>query len=126
MTDEQITSLRKALATADFGVTKIGNKAPRIIKEIRQLMNCVEMINSVLAYNWNGETAKNLLDWELSDRYKSYLKEYVNHFGYDVVLDLMKEQMMDIAEISKNVFTDDEGISYNKIVWKNYKKLEVK
>lgn len=126
MTDEQITSLRKALATADFGVTKMDNKAPRIIKETRQLMNCIEMINSVLAYNWNGETAKNLLDWELSDRYKSYLEEYVNHFGYDVVLDLMKEQMMDIAEINKNVFTDREGISYNKIVWKNYKKLEVK
>lgn len=126
MTDEQITSLRKALATADFGVTKIGDKAPRIIKEIRQLMSCVEMINSVLAYNWNGETAKDLLDWELSDRYKSYLKEYVNHFGYDVVLDLVKEQMMDIAEISKDVFTDSEGNSYNKIIWKNYKKLEVK
>ena len=51
-----------------------------------------EMIGSILAYDWKeGQSAKELLDWELNDRYHSYLKDYVEEFGYDTILYLIQQ-----------------------------------
>ena len=81
-----------------------------------------EMVGSILAYDWNkddGETAKQLLDWELNDRYHSYLEEYVKRLGYDVVLNLIQQEMDDIDHIEIAVFTDSDSLTYNSIVYKN-------
>lgn len=79
-----------------------------------------EMIGSILAYNWqSGQSAKELLDWELNDRYHSYLEEYVKLLGYDVILSLIQQEMDDIDYIKKAVFTDSDGLTYNSIVYKN-------
>lgn len=79
-----------------------------------------KMIGSVLAYNWqNGQSAKELLDWELNNRYHSYLKEYVDKLGYDTILNLTQQEMDDIAYIKRAVFTDSDGLTYNSIVYKN-------
>ena len=78
------------------------------------------MIGSVLAYHWqNGQSAKELLDWELNNRYHSYLKEYVDKLGYDTILNLTQQEMDDIAYIKRAVFTDSDGLTYNSIVYKN-------
>ena len=79
-----------------------------------------EMIGSVLAYDWEeGQSAKELLDWELNDRYHSYLKDYVEEFGYDTILNLVQQEMDDIDHINKAVFIDSDGLTYNSIVYKN-------
>ena len=79
-----------------------------------------KMIGSVLAYNWqNGQSAKELLDWELNNRYHSYLKEYVDKLGYDTILNLTQQEKDDIAYIKRAVFTDSDGLTYNSIVYKN-------
>ena len=59
-------------------------------------LECISMINSVLAY----------------------LARFVEEFGREYVLNLIQNQIDDIEEVKHNVFTDDEGISYNEIVWK--------
>lgn len=79
-----------------------------------------EMIGSILAYDWKeGQSAKELLDWELNDRYHSYLKDYVEEFGYDTILNLIQQEMDDIDHINKAVYTDSDGLTYNSIVYKN-------
>lgn len=79
-----------------------------------------KMIGSVLAYNWqNGQSAKELLDWELNNRYHSYLKEYVDKLGYGTILNLIQQEMDDIDHIEIAVFTDSDGLTYNSIVYKN-------
>ena len=79
-----------------------------------------EMIESVLAYNWqSGKSAKEFLDWELNDRYHSYLEEYVKLLGYDTILNLIQQEMDDIDHIKKAVFTDSDGLTYNSIIYKN-------
>lgn len=79
-----------------------------------------EMIESVLAYNWqSGKSAKEFLDWELNDRYHSYLEEYVKLLGYDVILNLIQQEMDAIDHIDQAVFTDSDGLAYNSIIYKN-------
>ena len=79
-----------------------------------------KMIGSILAYDWKeGQSAKELLDWELNDRYHFYLKEYVEEFGYDTILNLIQQDMDDIDHINRAVFTDDDGLTYNSVVYKN-------
>ena len=84
--------------------------------------NAWGMVSSILAYDWNkndGETAKQLLDWELNDRYHSYLEEYVKLLGYDTILNLIQQEMDDIDHIEQAVFTDSDGLTYNSIIYKN-------
>ena len=84
--------------------------------------NAWGMVVSILAYDWNkndGETAKQLLDWELNDRYHSYLEEYVKLLGYDTILNLIQQEMDDIDHIEQAVFTDSDGLTYNSIIYKN-------
>ena len=84
--------------------------------------NAWGMVSSILAYDWNkndGETAKQLLDWELNDRYHSYLEEYVKLLGYDTILNLIQQEMDAIDHIDQAVFTDSDGLTYNSIIYKN-------
>ena len=120
MTDYELSQAKKELAE-QMRKTSIGRGKPTP-EQRRQYEKflCISMINSVIAYDWHkGQTAKELLDWELNDRYHSYLEEYVNKLGYDEVLTLMQDQLNDIKSIERDVFTDDEGVSYNSITWKD-------
>lgn len=83
-------------------------------KEYKEL-SCIEMINSILAYHYN-DNAQFVLAREYAARH-NYLKEYVDILGEEKVLSLIQNQINDIKTIDENVFTDDEGLHYNSIVW---------
>ena len=101
------------------------NKAPQAFRLINEVLNMESMITSILAYNWGNvlgrrkQTAEELLEWELNDRYHSYLKEYVLKFGKDAVINCIQDQMDKIQEIQEGVAEDSEGVTYNNIIWKN-------
>ncbi len=78
------------------------------------------MIDSIIAYSpqGSGSLARDILNKDLSSEY-SYLKQYVDMFSYNFVLACIISQMRSTEKINTNVFTDDEGISYNSIVYKN-------
>ena len=119
MTDFELSQAKRALAE-QMRKTSIenGKPTPEQKRQYEKYL-CISMINSVIAYDWyEGQTAKELLDWELNDRYHSYLEEYVNKLGYDEVLALIQGQLDDIKSIDRDVFTDGEGVSYNSIIWK--------
>lgn len=78
---------------------------------------CIEMINSILCYNYRGcKNAEDVL-WYEEHSYKNYLKEYVDDLGRNRVLELIQEQIDSIAEVAVGVFSD-EGVTYNSIIWK--------
>ena len=120
MTDYELSQAKRQLSE-QMRKTSIenGKPTPEQKRQYEKYL-CISMINSVIAYDWyEGQTAKELLDWELNDRYHSYLEEYVNKLGYDEVLALVQGQLNDIKSIERDVFTDDEGVSYNSIIWKD-------
>ena len=77
------------------------------------------MINSILCYSirWEKDAAT-VLRKERSRKY-SYLSEYVDSLGEEKVIQLIQEQIDDIAYIKDSVYTDGEGLTYNSIIWKN-------
>jgi len=87
----------------------------------QQEISCINMINSILAYNWvkKDKTAVELLTWELHERPHSYLQDYVAKLGYEKVVTLIDNQMKDVDIISTDVFKDNEGLRYNAIIWKD-------
>lgn len=120
MTDYELQQAKRKLAEQMKKTSVENGKPTHEQKRQYEKLLCVGMINSVIAYDWyKGETAKELLDRELNHKYRSYLEEYVNIFGYDEVLALIQGQLDDIELIERDVFTDNEGLSYNSIIWKN-------
>lgn len=67
------------------------------------------MINSHLAYSPEK-------DFITESRYS---KDYIEALGMERVQELYADQKRDFAEavVLRNVFTDNEGLSYNRIVW---------
>ena len=79
---------------------------------------CIEMINSILAYQGAGMTnAEEVMQME-ERNYHNYLAEYVEMFGRDKVVTLIQGQIDSIAGVRHCVYIDSEGLSYNSIVWK--------
>lgn len=120
MTDFELSQAKRALSEQmRKSREENGKSTPEQRRQYEKFL-CIGMINSVIAYDWyERQSAKELLDWELNDRYHSYLEEYVEKFGYDEVLALVQGQLDDIVSIERDVFTDNEGLSYNSIIWKN-------
>lgn len=81
-------------------------------------MSCIDMINSILAYGGFGMTAEEIMQHQEQSCY-NYLAKYVNLFGRARVVELIQGQIDSILSIHSSVFTDDEGVTYNSIVWKN-------
>ena len=120
MTDFELSQAKRQLSEQMWKSREENGKPTPEQKRKYEKYLCISMINSVIAYDWyEGQTAKELLDWELNDRYHSYLEEYVEKFGYDEVLALVQDQLNDIKFVERDVFTDGEGVSYNSIIWKN-------
>lgn len=89
---------------------KDGEKNPEYTDSVKkewEQLHCRGMINSILCYG--GELS-------IENR---YLKPYVDTLGVAIVNRLIAEQKEDFskATVLQNTFTDDEGLSYNTIVW---------
>lgn len=80
-------------------------------------LDCIGMINSLLCYNYCGYTdAEKVLQCEENSHY-NYLSDFIKLLGREKVKRLIQGQIDSIKTIEYNVFTDDEGCSYNSIVW---------
>ena len=91
---------------------------PEQEKRKREL-SCVEMINSILAYNCRGySVAKDVLEHEKKNFYHNYLAPYITELGENRVLELIQEQIDSIDTVEVGVSCDSEGLYYNSIKWK--------
>lgn len=121
MTDKQLEKknreLRDEMNAQGFGWID-GNyiKPPVEYQMAQKKLNCINMINSILAYDWYEESAEDIMVHE-EKSYHNYLAEYVELFGRENVVALIQGQMDDIKTIKRNIYTDNEGVSYNSIVW---------
>lgn len=121
MTDKQLeqanNELRDEMNAQGFGWIN-GNyiKPPVEYQMMQKRLSCISMINSILAYDWFGQSAEEIMDHE-ERAYHNYLADYVKLFGRANVVALIQEQMSDIKDIKRNVSTDSEGLSYNAIIW---------
>jgi hypothetical protein len=113
MTDKQMDLIRKQLPARSQVPWKEWTEEQ---KKINRELSCIDMINSILAYNWFGEDAEWVMQYE-EKAYKNYLAEYVELFGRDKVVELIQAQIDSIDNIKRRVYTDNEGVSYNSIIW---------
>lgn len=113
MTDKQMDLVRKQLpARSRVPWKEWTDEQKRIDREL----SCISMINSILAYDWYGQDAEQVMRYE-ENAYNNYLEEYVDLFGRDRVVEFIQGQINSIKEIKRNVHTDSEGLSYNSIIW---------
>ena len=78
---------------------------------------CREMVNSILCYGGFGKTATQVYEAEEKSPH-NYLKDYVDVLGKVRVMEIIKEQIESIVDIRHCVYEDNEGCSYNSIIWK--------
>lgn len=77
-------------------------------KRLDEELSCREMIMSCLIYGENIYSSR-------------YIMEYTDDLGDQRVLELCKEQekyFNENCEVLQNVYTDNEGVSYNSLVEK--------
>lgn len=121
MTDKQLEqenrNLRDEMNAQGFGWIN-GNyiNPPVEYQMMQKRLSCISMINSILAYDWFGQSAEDVMTHE-ENAYHNHLAEYVELFGRANVVALIQAQMNDIKDIKRNVITDSEGLSYNAIIW---------
>jgi len=119
MTDRELDKARKLLP---LGKKKYADWTDDE-KKLSAELSCRDMINSILAYNWHGQTADEIVGEQEADRW-NYLDKFINGddmrppLGRERVVELVQEQMDDIDSVVKDTVTDSEGISYNSIKWK--------
>ena len=89
-------------------------KPPKEYALREEELSCVNMINSILCYSIRGEKDAAAVLWK--ERSRKY------SLGEEKVIQLIQEQIDDIAYIKDSVYTDGEGLTYNSIVWKNMEK----
>ena len=105
MTDKELQKLKDTLPKWESGKPPVFTAEQ---EELDKKIWCIEMINSILIYNGKSNIMNN-----------PYLKKYIDELGFDVVEELVNEQIKDVeeAKILRNVHVDCDGISYNSIVW---------
>lgn len=141
MTDEQILKERWSLYDGEnmCDFYRAGKKLSAQKEHRNKELNCLSMINSILAYDWAGQDSAPLIKYDekfnmviagfveytpegvlRKDRedFHSYLTQYVQQLGEKRVLELIKQQMDDISGVEVAVYTDSEGCSYNSIIHK--------
>ncbi len=123
MNDNEFRKAEKALreATRNIGGWEVNGTPEQKLEGTK--LDCISMINSILAYTplWNNvrrRTGEEILSAEEKHR-KNYLEKYVEILGRDAVVKFIDEQINDISHINYGVFTDNEDVSYNSIVWKD-------
>lgn len=123
MTDKQLEQkqreLREELKAKGYGWIDGKYIKPPTEYELRGTeFSCIDMINSILCYNCRGyKNAEKVLEHE-ENSYRNYLADYVKKLGRSKVVALIQGQIDSIADVDEDVFTDDEGLTYSSIVWK--------
>lgn len=122
MTDKQLEQkqkeLREEMNSQGFGwINGDYIKPPKEYELRKEELSCIGMINSIIAYDWFGQTADDIMQME-ENAYHNYLADYVELFGREKVVALIQGQIDDVKEIKRNVHTDNEGVTYNSIIWK--------
>lgn len=79
-------------------------------------LDCIGMINSILAYQPYNRNGASVLEVEERSCH-NYLARYVQKLGKTRVIELIEDQIKDIKGVQCSVFTDEEGCSYNSIIW---------
>ena len=124
MTDKQLDQAKKELKEEmnAHGYGWINGSYVQPTKEYylrdRELW-CIEMINSILAYNGAGMTDAEAVMQMEERAYHNYLADYVELFGRDKVVALIQGQIDSMSHVKAGVFTDNEGVTYNSIIWKD-------
>ena len=116
MTDKELELKKEILRNRGVSQYK-KTGSPKEIKQAIEL-SCIEMINSILAYNGFGFDAEEVMKME-EISWHNYLEDYVKKLGRERVVELIQNQIDDIEQIQHCVFTDEEGVTYNSIIWKN-------
>jgi hypothetical protein len=94
-------------------------KPPEEYRLLDRELSCISMIDSILCYNCRGwQDAERVLAYEESS-YHNYLADYVELFGRDKVIELIQGQIDSIESVTVGVYTDNEGLTYNSINYKN-------
>lgn len=123
MTDKQLNQakqqLRDEMHAKGYGWINGNYIYPAKQYKIReQECSCIDMINSILAYQGAGMTDAEAVMQMEERNYYNYLAKYVEMFGREHVVALIQGQIDSIDHVHYNVHTDSEGCSYNSIVWK--------
>lgn len=118
MTDIELDKAKKELRDCGGSMWKGSEEQ----KKVHARLWCIEMINSIIAYSYcygfpKGFTGEDFIKAE-EKRHYNYLEEYIQKLGRTEVAKLVEEQINDVSTVQCGVFTDDEGCSYNSIVWK--------
>lgn len=105
MTRKELEKVKKALPKWKDGKPPVYTYEQKLLKE---KVSCIDMIDSILIYNGS----KGIFD-------NRYLKDYINELGLKTVAELVIGQVEDISKstILRGVHTDNEGLSYNSIIW---------
>lgn len=105
MTDKEITKAKETLPSWRNGTPVIYTAKQ---EQLKKELWCREMINSILIYHGKSNIMNN-----------KYLKDYIWELGYNRVKELVGEQIEDFekAIVKRNVSVDDDGLSYNAIIW---------
>lgn len=118
MTEKQIEKAIKFLHSNNGALSE--EEKDLMSREI----SCRKMIISIMCYQGINAPYN-----ENTDKFDRYLKPYAyqmsgeyersRFIGKERVLELISEQQEDFrkAKVKENVYTDDEGLSYNTIIW---------
>lgn len=117
--DQARINLRQEMNAAGYGwIDGKYIKPPTKYERQKVIFDCIDMINSTLAYQCEGyKDGEAVLEHE-ENSWRNYLADYVEKLGREKVVALIQEQIDSIAGVEHGVFTDDEGLTYNSIVWK--------
>lgn len=123
MNDKQFEQIKRELR-AEMTAKGVGWINGTYIKPSKEYelrtkeLDCISMINSILCYSCRGfKDAESVLQYE-EKSYHNYLSDYVKTLGRDKVIILIQDQINSIAEIKDGVFTDNEGLTYSSIIWR--------
>lgn len=105
MTGKEIEKIRKEIPRFENG------KPCKLTKEqelLHKELDCRDMINSCLCYGHSFIESR-------------YSEVYIKELGKERVVELYNEQKADFdkATVFRNVYEDNEGVSYNSIKWED-------
>lgn len=118
LTDKEADEIKNSLRERGIGwVNGVYHKGTPKEERLFDELECVDMINSILAYSLFTFKPKNLNSEAEQALKNRYLKTYIESLGSNRVLELIKGQISAISSIKQGVYTDSDGLSYNSIIW---------
>ena len=124
MTRKQLEAIRNQLNTKYYGnechhpdnlKMPISDEDKQTFKEL----DCIEMINSCLAYGSDPYTIHD--KWWYGHGYckRSYMSDYEDELGVERVKELVDQQREEFSHaiIKRGTYTDSEGCTYNSVIY---------